>query len=127
MNTELMTSAECYGLYEREEQIAFLAVRHMPHPDNKKIKMVHRFVVLPDYQGVGIGGRFLDFVAGHYKEKGFDFRIVSSARNIVEKLSKSKSWVATRWGVVKGGTYTEDKKLKAAHRKVKTGSFKYIG
>lgn len=123
-----MSSAECFGLYdENKEQIAFIAVRHMPHPDNSKIKMVHRLVVLPDYQGTGIGGKFLDFVARYYVEREYDFRIVSSARNLIEKLSKSKSWVATRWGVVKGGTYTENKKLKAAHRKVKTGSFKYIG
>ena len=51
-----MTGAKCYGLYDNDEIIGFLAVRHMPHPDNDHIKMVHRFVVLPDYQGIGIGG-----------------------------------------------------------------------
>jgi GNAT superfamily N-acetyltransferase len=123
-----MASAECFGLYdEAEEQIAFIAIRHMPHAQNAKIKMVHRFVVLPDYQGIGIGGKFLNFVAKLYSDRGFDFRIVTSARNIVDKMSKSKAWAATRWSVVKGGIKTENEKLKAAHRKVKTASFKYIG
>ena len=36
------------------EPIAFCSVKHFPHPKNPKIKTVHRLVVRPDYQGLGI-------------------------------------------------------------------------
>jgi GNAT superfamily N-acetyltransferase len=122
-----MTGAKCYGLYDNDEIIGFLAVRHMPHPDNDHIKMVHRFVVLPDYQGIGIGGGFLESIAQMYTDKGFDFRIVTSARNMIHKLGKSDKWITTRYGKVDFDTKTKIKGLKKTYRHVVTGAFLYKG
>lgn len=99
---------------------------HFPHPINKRIKKIHRFVVLPDYQGIGIGGIFLDNIAKIYQNKGFDVRIVTSAKNLIHKLDKSKKWRLIHWGIKKGGNKTENKSLLKSHRKVKTATFKYI-
>jgi GNAT superfamily N-acetyltransferase len=125
MNTEINNSSQCYGLYNVDnEQVAFIAIMHFPHPINKKIKRIHRFVVLPDYQGIGIGGIFLDSIADIYK--GFDVRIVTSAKNLIHKLDKSKKWRLINWGIKKGGNKTEIKSLSKSHRKIKTATFKYI-
>ena len=86
--------------------------------------MVHRIVVLPDYQGIGIGGAFLDNVAQRYSDKGFDFRIVTSARNFIKRLDSSKKWRIERYGIVSFGSKTD--KTMSSHRKNVTGSFLYI-
>lgn len=127
MNTALMTGAKCYGLFDGDEIIGFLAVRHLPHPNNDHIKMVHRFVVLPDYQGIGIGGAFLEAIAKKYTEQGYDFRIVTSARNMIHKLGKSDRWATTRYGVVNFNTKTKIKCIAKNYRHVTTGAFLYKG
>lgn len=78
--------------------------------------------MLPDYQGIGIGRRFLGFVADIYKNKGFDFRITTSAVNFCKSLLRDDGWILTRAGICKedAGTikYLKEK------RRVKTYTFK---
>ncbi len=82
-------------------QIAgFLSVLHFPHPKAKNIKKVHRLVVLPDYQGAGIGIRLLNEVGKIYKSKKDRFLIVTSAPSIIHALKKSKKWLCLRIGRV---------------------------
>jgi GNAT superfamily N-acetyltransferase len=57
--------------------------------------------VLPDYQGIGLGTQFLNIVADYYKQLGFDFRIVTSAKNMIYALNKSAKWKMIRWSVNK--------------------------
>ena len=101
---------------------------HQPHGKNRKLKRVSRLVILPDYQGIGLGTRFLDIVAQHYVEQGFDFRIVTSAKNMIVALKRSNKWVMVRWSVEHCGN---EKSLidykRSSIRKVKTGAFKYNG
>ena len=56
-----------------------------------------RLVVLPDYQGVGIATRFLKIIAEHYKKQGYDFSIVTSAKNLIYALNKSNDWLLQRY------------------------------
>ena len=127
MNTNLNISSHCYGLFnQKNEQVAFIAVKHMPHPQNRKIKAIHRFVVLPDYQGIGIGGAFLDRIAQIYKKDGYDVRIVTSAKNLICKLKKQNNWKAVHYGIITGGIKSEKPALTKTHRKVKTASFKFM-
>ena len=127
MNTNLNTSALCYGLFQGDNIIAFLSVIHFPHPIVKNIKRVHRLVVLPDYQGIGIGSKFESYVAGIYKAHGFQFYTTTSAKNMIMTKAKSKDWKCTRHNIVSGGTRTANETIKKTHRKVKTASFEYIG
>lgn len=88
----------CYGLYDDDEQIGFIGVLHFPHPNNPKIKAVSRLVILPDYQGIGLGRKFLNIVADIYTQKGFDFMICTSAKNLIMALKRDNSWSMTRYG-----------------------------
>jgi len=112
-------------LYDDDEIVGFIGVLHFPHPKNKKIKRVTRLVILPDYQGIGLGTRFLNVVADLYSKQGFDFRIVTTAKNLIHTLDKSDKWKTKRYSVSSpnGG----NKKMNETLRKVKTGSFKYVG
>lgn len=127
MNSDLMAGAECYGLFEGNEQIGFCAVRHMPHPKNPRIKMVSRLVILPDYQGIGLGGWLIDSIGKLYTDKGYDFRIVCSARNMVYRLAKDPKWRTCRYNIDIGGTRKASKSIVVSHRNVKTASFLYKG
>lgn len=56
-------------------------------------------VILPDYQGIGLGYKFLNVVADLYIKQGYDFTIVTSAKNLIHKLNAVKDWRMIRIGV----------------------------
>lgn len=129
MNTELASASVCYGLYDQNKIIGFCAVLHQPHGKNPKLKRCSRIVILPDYQGIGLGTRFLECIAKHYYDLGFDFTIVTSAKNMIFALKKQSNWIALRYSV---NNCASNKSAIDCHRKsmrnnCKTASFKYIG
>ena len=78
------------------EAVAWCSVLHFPHPKVKNCKRIHRIVVKPDYQGIGIGGRFMSEVAQDYKKAGTRIRLVTSAPSFIYGLSASKNWMMVR-------------------------------
>lgn len=114
-------------MFQDDTIIGFLSVIHFPHPIIKNIKRTHRLVILPDYQGIGLGSKFEAYVAGTYKAKGFQFFTTTSAKNMILTKAKSKDWKCTRHNIVSSGSRTANEAIRKTHRKVKTASFKYIG
>lgn len=127
MNTELSSACRCFGVYDGNTIVAFMGVLHQPHGVNLKLKRVSRLVVLPDYQGIGIGFKFLNMIAALYSAQGYDFSIVTSAKNLICKLSASKEWKMNRIGVNR--CYSKksaiDYKRSSIRSKCKTASFMY--
>ena len=123
MSEELASACVCYGLYDQNEIIGFCAVLHQPHSKNAKIKRVSRLVILPDYQGIGLGTKFLNVIAKIYADKGYTFTIVTSARNMIHALIKSPCWAMTRWSVNKTNCPKSkiDYRRKSARTDCKTG------
>jgi GNAT superfamily N-acetyltransferase len=79
-------------LYDKNNIIGFCAVLHYPHPKVRNLKLCSRLVILPDYQGIGLGIKFLTFVAEKYKKEGFVFHIITSAKNMIIGLDKNEKW-----------------------------------
>lgn len=104
-----------------------MGVLHQPHGRNLKLKRVSRLVVLPDYQGIGIGFKFLNIIAALYSAKGFDFSIVTSAKNLICKLAASDQWKMNRLSVNKCSSKKNaiDFKRSSMRDKCKTASFMY--
>ena len=127
MNGELPSASICYGVYDNEKIIAFMGVLHQPHGVNKKIKRDCRLVVLPDYQGVGIATRFLKAIAEHYTKMGYDFSIVTSAKNHIYALNKSNGWLLQRYSAnnCSSNKSSIDYKRKSMRSQCKTASFFY--
>ena len=127
LNGELPSAAICYGVYDDDKIIAFMGVLHQPHGINKKIKRVCRLVVLPDYQGVGIATRFLKIIAEHYTKQGYDFSIVTSAKNLIYALNKSNEWLLQRYSAnnCSPNKSAIDYKRKSMRSQCKTASFFY--
>lgn len=80
--------------------MGFCGILHFPHPTNKKIKRVSRLVILPDYQGIGLGRGFLNFIAEKYVSEGWSFSITTSAKNLISALARDKDWSLVRYGKV---------------------------
>lgn len=127
LNGDLPSAAICYGVYDQNSIVAFMAVLHQPHGINKKIKRVCRLVVLPDYQGVGIATRFLNAIARMYVKEGYDFSIVTSAKNLIYALNKSPEWLLQRYSANKCSSAKNaiDYKRGSMRSNCKTASFFY--
>ena len=128
MSTDLNKSAHCYIGYIEKNPVCFFAVLHLPHPLVKNIKRSHRLVVLPDYQGLGIGHYFSTEIAKIYKEKGFRFIATSNTKSLYKKRSEDKRWAVTSKGRRFSNSKTAISSLKDSYSKNKiTYSYEYIG
>lgn len=76
-------------------QVAWCSILHLPNRD-KNLKKIHRIVVRPDYQGIGLGSKFLSEVSEIYKKNKFRMSLVTSNVTMVNSLNNSQKWVMTR-------------------------------
>ena len=76
----------------------FISVFTFPSPYTKKIKKVHRLVVLPDYQGIGIGNILLNEVGKIFKNDGYRYTITTSTPALIFPLKNNKNWICTSYG-----------------------------
>lgn len=103
--------------------MAFLGVLHQPTRQRLPLKRVTRLVVLPDYQGIGIGCAFLDAIADLYMQEGFMFEIKTSARNLISSLRNDPAWRTASYGF-SSRKLGPQAKVKATPRKeCKTATF----
>lgn len=123
LNTELNSNAEFYiGIIENELVCCGAII---PFPMRKGWKRVHRLVVLPDYQGIGIGTKFITEIGKMIKSRNYVCSLVSSNPSIVNSLTKNKNWKLIRFGrVSSGGGYAKDLKNSASCNRI-TYSFCY--
>jgi GNAT superfamily N-acetyltransferase len=64
LNGSLASTARYYTAVYQDRPIAFIAVVHIRM--RARYYRVTRLVVLPDYQGIGVGKRLLNFIAELY-------------------------------------------------------------
>lgn len=70
-----------------------MAVIMFPHP-KQSYRKVHRLVILPDYQGIGLGKILLDYVAENTKD--YPFAITTSNPALINTLKIDDNWICTR-------------------------------
>ena len=80
-----------------DEIAGFISILHLPNID-KTIKKVHRLVILPDYQGAGIGLRLLNEVGKIYKNEKWRFTITTSSPSLIHALKKNDLWKCNSFG-----------------------------
>jgi GNAT superfamily N-acetyltransferase len=98
LSGSLARHARCYVAVYQGKPVGFIAVLHI-HMRGRYYR-VHRLVVLPDYQGIGLGKRFLNFIAELYtSQTKAPFFIVTSNPQIVR--GNMRSWHVRRVGHVK--------------------------
>ena len=97
-------AANVYVALVNEQLAGFISIIQQPHPTAKRIKRVHRLVIMPDYQGAGIGLRLLNFIGKKYLNDKYRYRIRTSAPSLVNALKKDPKWICTDYGRMKHGT-----------------------
>jgi GNAT superfamily N-acetyltransferase len=128
MSTDINPSAQCYVGYIENNPVCFFAILHFPHNKVKNFKKGHRLVVLPDYQGLGIGHVFSTEIAELYKSQGFRFIITSSTKSLYHQRSKDPRWIVSRKGRLAGhkGKSVDGEGMNGSKNKI-TFSYEYIG
>jgi GNAT superfamily N-acetyltransferase len=95
LNGKLGAGVRCYVAIYQLKPIAFIAVAHI-HMKSHYYR-VSRLVVLPDYQGIGIGKRLLNFTAELYTSKThLPFYLVTSNPQLVR--GNLDNWIIKRVG-----------------------------
>ena len=119
-------SAHKYIVEINNEVIGWCSVLHFPHPKVKNMKKIHRIVILPDYQGIGIGNMFLNEIAKIYKEQKQRTTITTSTPVFINSLRNSKRWIMTRKpSRVKGGVVASTTISRKVSSDRLTASFEY--
>jgi ABC-type dipeptide/oligopeptide/nickel transport system ATPase subunit len=100
-------AANVYVAFVNEQLAGFYSALPFPHPIVKNIYKGHRLVVLPDYQGIGIGLKLRTEVAKHYvQKKKKRFVATTSHPAIIYGLKNNSNWILTRKGRLSAGSKT---------------------
>lgn len=100
LNHELGKQSECYVAYINNKPVVFMAIIHFPHPIIKNLKKIHRLVVLPDYQGIGLGKIVMNYVGEILKKENLKLGITTSQPSLNYSLKFDKKWKLIRIGRV---------------------------
>lgn len=125
LNHDINKASRCFVATLNGEICAFNSVLPFPHPIVKNVWREHRLVVLPDYQGIGLGMKISNITGNILKKGGKDYISTTSNPKLIHARSMSSMWKITRFGRVHGGTRTSVIKKTSSNRI--TASFKYIG
>lgn len=106
----------------------FQATIHFPNQKIKNLKRGHRLVVLPDYQGIGLGATINNFCAKYFTEKGFIFHTVQSQPALIASQIKDPKWRLIHYGrKTRVGKKSRFQHLnKSSSKRRKTATFRYI-
>jgi GNAT superfamily N-acetyltransferase/ABC-type ATPase involved in cell division len=124
LSAQLNAASRCYAALWNDAAIGFCAT--MPLYGHKGCRIVHRLVVLPDYQGLGVGLALLNAVATHETRQS-PLSIVTSHPALIRALARHALWrcaSVTRCGLPHAGLLARlDKKVGSIGRT--TASFRF--
>jgi ABC-type lipoprotein export system ATPase subunit/GNAT superfamily N-acetyltransferase len=96
LTDELNKAAKCYLIMWNDKPVAFVGILPFPHGSLRNAFRVSRLVVLPDFQGLGIGYKVLTYVSSLYKSINARMFIKTSNPGLGEKLvSMPNEWRET--------------------------------
>lgn len=84
---ELNKAAKCFCATWNGKPVAFIGILPFPHGSLKNAFRVSRLVVLPDFQGLGVGFRFLNYISSLYKTEKMKMYIKTSNPGLGHKLT----------------------------------------
>lgn len=125
LSHDIASSAQQFVCFNYGKPIGFIGVLHQPHSKAKNIKRVSRLVIDPEWQGVSVGRRFLEYVGDYFIDRGYRYRITTSNPALIMYFSNSNKWVVDHRG--RNGKNKGMRELNSTVRnKVKTISAEYI-
>lgn len=98
LNHSFNRSADTFVMYVNGQLAGFTSTLPFVHPVVKKTRQEHRTVILPDFQGIGLGVYLRDFIAERYFQNGYSHIITTSNPALIHSMKKSSKWICTRQG-----------------------------
>jgi ABC-type lipoprotein export system ATPase subunit len=137
LTSDLSKSSKCYLTLLNDKPVAFNAVLPLPSGTIQNAYRMSRTVVLPDFQGLGLGGAISDYIAKLYKKDGKRFYAKTSNPALWNKRENSNNWRVTGISNSKDVKIVNQRLLEKGYSKIKdamkfrreaiTKSFEFIG
>lgn len=105
---DIAKSCHCYTAYLGQKRVAFYAVIHACNRDIPTFWRGSRLVVLPEFQGLGIGNKLANAVASEYVKRGHRFFEKTANIPIGEHRNKSPYWRATSTNMKARSSYLKN-------------------
>ncbi len=123
------SASRCYLAVWNDTVVGFASVITMPSGTVKNAWRGHRSVILPDFQGMGIGVRFTEAVAQIHLDEGHKFYSRTAHPKMIEYKTQSPLWKPTSKNKKLRKDVTDDNTFKnhVYDNKRLCGSFEYIG
>jgi len=125
LNHDLSKSSRQFVAFYKNKPVGFCAVINFPHPKIKPMWKIHRIVVLPDYQGIGIATKMLDFIGDIYNSKKEYIGITTSLNGFAKNLIRKNKWI-----LINAGKKNENSNMKSLNKTSScnrnTYSFRYV-
>lgn len=124
-------AAQCFGAFVDGQCVGFVSYRHFQHPSAKNLKLGHRLVVLPDWQGLSIGIVMVEAIADLLYRQGNRFRAVVAHPAMIRVMTRSPRWQLAAHVTKPGELGTLSKvprwrKQQSDPRRLNTYSFEYV-
>jgi ABC-type lipoprotein export system ATPase subunit len=129
LSETLNKSAQIYVGLIKDQPAIMTAILPLINANVRNARRISRTVVLPDFQGIGLGGRFVDAVCSGLKAQGLDTYTTTSHPARVRALNKSPNWEMTREPsrvAQRGKTSSITGRLGLSRSRITTG-FKFAG
>ena len=88
----LLSVTSCCG---NDKPIAFLAILPFPGVGDAKTRRISRVVVLPDFQGLGLGKQIVNYISALYYKEDHQMYIRTMNPALGIALEKDQNWVTT--------------------------------
>lgn len=95
LTSQLPKSVHCYSAFINDKLVAFLAIMHGTSGSIKSYWRESRLVVLPEFQGLGIGKTLSDSVAEFYTSKGYRYFSKTAHSALGNYRDNSPRWKGT--------------------------------
>lgn len=128
LSADLNKAARVYLATIEGQPAAMTAILPFPHPKAKNIYKEHRTVVLPDFQGIGLGNKLSEHVGDILLQEGKRFTSTTSHPAMIYYRAKSLKWLMKHQGRKSkpGAGATVTTKQNVSTQRL-TASFEYIG
>ena len=129
LSADISAGAQMFVATHNGNPVAFTSYIHFVHPKATRMKRGHRTVVLPDYQGIGIGNRVSEWMGEYVRSQGFRFSSTTSHPSMIAHRMKSLKWKKLRIGHVSTDITRSPVRRNAKNTSVNrlTASFEYVG
>ena len=128
LTEQLNKSAQCILFEWNDKPVGICCILNTPRNKMKEAMAISRIVILPDYQGLGLGSKLSSFIGSIYKQKGNRIFIKTANPALGEYFNKNiKEWKGTS-NNGKGKTASSFDTLKYKNRLTRVSySHEYIG